>query len=42
MKLGSLALAMSQIFGFCTNGLACFQNLISHSSRKYQPLATIP
>src|SRR5688500_235205 len=32
--------ATSHTFGRCTSLLLCRQNLISHSSRKYQPLPT--
>ena len=39
---GSAARAVSQIFGACTSGFDCFQNLTSPSSREYQPLPTMP
>src|SRR3954463_4898896 len=42
VKVGSSFFAVSQIFSAVTSLLDCFQNLISHSSRKYQPLPTIP
>src|SRR5438309_2150341 len=42
VKLGSIFLAASQIFSPLTSLFDCSQNLISHSSRKYQPLPTMP
>ena len=39
---GSSARAVSQIFGASTSLFDCFQNLISQSSREYQPLPTMP
>ena len=42
MNDGSIARAASQIFGACTSLFDCFQNLISRSSRAYQPLPTMP
>src|SRR4051794_3969307 len=42
VNVGSSFFAVSQIFSADTSLFDCFQNLISHSSRKYQPLPTIP
>src|SRR5438067_5678482 len=42
VKDGSAARAVSQIFVACTSLFDWRQNFTSHSSRKYQPLATMP
>src|SRR5687768_14743387 len=39
---GSRFLAASHTVGRCTSLFDCRQNLTSHSSRKYQPLPTMP
>ena len=40
--VGSSNRAVSHTFGLWMSALDCRQNLTSHSSRKYQPLPTIP